>query len=220
MNDYSAQVNMISQQIRTWGVNDQRVLDAFFDTPRESFVPDEYKSSAYGDFNIPLDGGEYMMSPMIEARILDELKLQPNESVFEIGTGSGFLTALIAKLAGSVFSMDIHGSLITRARYRLKAQGIFNVKLKTGNALKFLDDDQTFYDVIILTGSIPEIPDYIEQRLTIGGRLFAVIGKNDATIMEATMIKRNGESDFQTTKLFETSVPQLHEVTQPRTFTF
>ncbi|MCF6765952.1 protein-L-isoaspartate O-methyltransferase [Thiotrichales bacterium 19S3-7] len=219
MSNNTAKMNMIKQQIRTWGINDQRILHAFYELPRDQFVPERYKDSAYGDFTIPLDFNECMLKPMVEAKILELLNIQNNETVLEIGTGSGYFTALLAKLATSVVSIDIHNSFITQAKYKLKSLGVFNVKLITGDAINNFED-QSNYDVIVITGSMPEVPKSFCDKLTIGGRLFVIVGQNKAPIMEATIVTRVSETELQTQKVFETVAPALHSVEQPEQFTF
>ncbi|TNF65720.1 MAG: protein-L-isoaspartate O-methyltransferase [Gammaproteobacteria bacterium] len=219
MNNNTAKMNMIKQQIRTWGVNDQRILNAFYDLPREKFVPERFKESAYGDFSIPLDFNECMLKPMIEAKILEVLNIHASETVLEIGTGSGYFTGLLAKLAQSVVSVDIHSSFITQAKHKLKSLGVFNVKLITADVINEFKDEMT-YDVIVITGSTPEVPKIFCDKLNIGGRLFVIVGQADAHVMEATLITRTSDTELETKKMFETVVPPLHSIKQPERFTF
>lgn len=210
-----ARHNMILQQIRPWEVLDQRVLDLLEEMPREQFVPESYRKLAYADIAIPLGHTEVMMPPRLEARMLQALDIQPNETVLEIGTGSGFCTALLAKLARHVFSVEIHPDFTAAAAQRLNAHEIMNVTLETGDAARGWSRCGQV-DVIAITGSLPILPEVFEQSLQPGGRLFAVVG--DAPAMEAMLITRLSEDEFRRETLFETTLPALRNAEQPDRF--
>ncbi len=216
-----ARFNMIKQQIRTWEVLDQKVLDMLFKVRRENFVPAAYRTLAFADTEIPLDHGQYMWPPRMEARVIQDLALIGAENVLEIGTGSGYFTALLAQFAASVTSIEIHPDLLAAAGEKLKQADIKNVMLKAGDAAKdprkVMGIDQTF-DVIVLTGSVPILPPAYLEMLNPGGRLFAVIG--DAPVMEASLITCNRSGSWVSRSLFETIVAPLINVLQPVRFSF
>ncbi len=168
MNVEQARFNMIEQQIRTWEVLDSTVLDLLFEVKREEFVPPEYRSVAFADLEVPLGHGESMMAPKLEARILQELGVQPHEEVYEVGTGSGYLTALLARRARHVTSAEIHPDLRARAAANLRAAGVTNVTLLEGDSARAPLSDCA-YDVIVLTGSTPILPQAFLDRLKPGG---------------------------------------------------
>jgi protein-L-isoaspartate(D-aspartate) O-methyltransferase len=215
MNFEQARFNMIEQQIRTWEVLDQRVLDVIASTPREDFVPERYRQLAFADINIPLDHGQAMMQPKLEGRILQVLAIQPSDSVLEIGTGSGYLTACLAKLGRNVHSVEIFPELTHAAQKRLAAHAIQNVALRIGDASAGWDVDAP-YDVIAVTGSTPVLPPGFQQGLAIGGRLFVVVGQ--APAMEALLITRVGENEWTRESLFETVLPPLVNASQSPRF--
>jgi len=181
MNFETARYNMIEQQIRPWNVLDLTVLNLLDEIHREDFVPAAYKSMAFSDFEIPLGNGEHMLAPRVEARLLQELNVQPHETVLEIGTGSGYMTALLAQLALRVFSVEIDQDLSTDAGRKLASHDISNVTLEIGDAASGWDN-HTPYDVILLTGSTPKLSDKFEQSLNINGRLLAVVGDVETVI--------------------------------------
>ncbi len=212
---------MVEQQIRTWEVLDQDVLDLLFAVKREDFVPVAYRSLAFVDMEIPLDHQQTMMTPKLEARILQEVAPKSDERVLEIGSGSGYLTALLAKQAESVTSIDIFQDFSLAAAAKLKRIGVTNVHLKTGDAaesaVNILASHETF-DVIVLTGSVPMLPKAYLDMLNLNGRLFAVVG--DAPAMKATLFTKTGEPAFTTDDLFETVLMQLVNAKQPSRFEF
>jgi protein-L-isoaspartate(D-aspartate) O-methyltransferase len=212
-----ARFNMIEQQIRTWEVLDSAVLDLLKHVPREAFVPEQYAGLAFADIEIPIGEGQTMLSPKLEGRILQALEVKQTDKVLEIGTGSGYLTALLAKSAKEVVSVEIHASLSALAKKRLAAQGIDNVTLEVGNATDGWPA-QAPYDVIVFTGSLPVSPENVKQSLAIGGRMFVVIG--DAPAMHATMIRRVGADSFKYDVIFETCLPPLNNAPQPDRFQF
>jgi len=212
-----ARHNMIEQQIRPWDVLDQRVLDLIGDLPREHFVPMSYLNLAYADLNIPLPHDQVMMAPKVEARMLQALNIQPSDKVLEIGTGSGYVTALLARSAKHVYSVDIYPDLVEEARGKLADHGVNNVTLETGDAVNGWDHHGP-YNVIAVTGSLPLLPDALRQALQVGGRMFVITG--EAPVMEAHLILRNGEQEWVDKALFETELPSLVNATRPRRFTF
>jgi protein-L-isoaspartate(D-aspartate) O-methyltransferase len=212
-----ARCNMIENQIRTWDVLDQAVLDAIAAVKREDFVAAEYRSLAFADMQIPLGHGEAMLSPKLEARLLQECGLSPGDHVLEVGTGSGYVTALLCKLAGSVVSVEINPEFTAAARKTLEAAGIGNAVLEVADAANGWEQAAP-YDVILLTGSVPELPDTFKRQLKIGGCLLAVIGEEP--VMETTRITRVSENDYATSVLFETCIPALHNIPRRERFVF
>lgn len=215
MNIEQARFNMVEQQIRTWEVLDQRVLDLMANVPREDFVPAAYRNLAFADTAIPLDHGEVMMAPRVEARMLQALQVESGDRVLEVGTGSGFVTALLARLAAHVTSVEIHPSLSRDAASKLDTKGIANVELHTGDASGGWHADAP-YDVIAVTGSVPVLEACFQDQLAVGGRLFVIVGQEPA--MEALLITRTSESQWATDSLFETVLPPLAGVRQPERF--
>jgi protein-L-isoaspartate(D-aspartate) O-methyltransferase len=212
---------MVEQQIRTWEVLDQAVLDLLFAVKRENFVPVAYRLLAFVDMEIPLAHQQMMMVPKMEARILQDVAPKPNERVLEIGTGSGYLTALLAKQAQSVTTIDIFDDFSREAAAKLARAGITNVHFKTGDAaetpLAILDSHETF-DVVVLTGSVPVLPKAYLDILNLNGRLFAIVG--DAPVMKATVFTKTGDASFAATDLFETVLAPLVNAKQPSRFEF
>ena len=217
MNVEQARFNMVEQQIRTWEVLDPDVLDLLFKVKRERFVPLEHRDIAFADLEIPIGHGEAMMQPKVEARVLQELAIQPQENVYEVGTGSGYMTALLASRARHVTSAEIHGDLAERAAQALRAAGVENLTLITGDSARKPLADSAF-DVIVVTGSMPVVPQSFLERLSPGGRLFAVVG--DAPVMEAMLIRQPERGSFVSTKLFETVLRPLVNAPQPARFRF
>ena len=213
----TARFNMIEQQIRTWEVLDPTVLDLLKQVPREAFVPPQYAGLAFADLEIPIGHGQTMLSPKIEGRILQALELKKTDKVLEIGTGSGYLTALLAKLAKEVISVDIHADLSQIAQQRLAQQKISNVTLEIGDAANGWEAHAP-YDVIVFTGSLPVPPENVQQSLNVGGRMFVVTG--EAPVMEATIIRRIAANSFKQDVLFETCLPTLTNAPQPERFQF
>lgn len=209
-----ARFNMVEQQIRPWNVLDQNVLELLFKVKREDFVPPSMRSLAFVDTEIPLrfddyDSGECMLAPKVEARLLQELALKPSDSVLEIGTGSGYHTALLASMAQTVTSVEILPRLASFAQANLKRAGIANATVQVGDGSKGWGS--TEYDAILVTGSVPEVPDSLKYQLRVGGRLAIIVGQNP--IMTALLITRTTAATFETTSLFETLVKPLRGVT-------
>ena len=211
-----ARFNMIEQQIRPWEVLDQKVLDVMENIPREDFVPETNRNLAFADINIPLPHDEVMMEPRVEARMLQALNIQSTDSILEVGTGSSYITALLAKLGKYVVSVDIHTDNTESAKQKLKEHGIANITLETGDASAGWDRHAP-YDVIAITGSMPNLPEAFQFSLNHGGRLFCVIG--ESPIMTATLITRVGEYEWTHEALFETELPSLQNITPTRHFT-
>jgi len=216
LNMDQARFNMVEQQIRTWEVLDPKVLDLLKKMPREDFVPAAYRKLAYADMAIPLNG-EKMMHPKIEAHLLQALDIQPEDVVLEVGTGSGFVTALLARLARHVYSVDINPAFVQQAAEKLKAHGIDNVTLEEGDASKGWDKHAP-YDAIAITGGFPSIPESYERALKIGGRLFVIAGEQG--LMEAWLITRTGEQNWERKSLFETEIDLLENTQPPPRFEF
>lgn len=210
-----ARFNMVEQQVRPWEVLSGRVLDLIEALPREDFVPERYRNVAYGDMQIPIGQGEVMMEPRVEARLLQALDPAPGESALEIGTGTGYLTACLAGLAGTVTSIERLDELRRSAAERLAAHDVRNVRLEAGDAARGWDDGRR-YDVIAVTGSLPELHEGFHRSLTIGGRLFVIVGQ--PPIMEALLITRMADEQWSTESLFDTSIRPL--VGAPRTIRF
>lgn len=215
-----ARFNMVEQQVRPWDVLNPRVLAVISEIPRENFAPDEYKNLAYVDTSIPL--GSYkdqpcnMAHPIIDGRILQELDIDDEDLILEIGTGSGYLTACLAKLGRHVDSVDINENMTAMARKNLQALGITNVNLSTGDASKTWEQKRN-YDVIAITAAMKSIPESYKKLLKVGGRLFVVTG--DAPAMTAYRVTRTDKNNWTVEELFETSIePMIEPVKQ--TFTF
>lgn len=209
--------NMVEQQIRPWEVLDQEVLDLLFKVRREDFVPEAHRTLAFVDMEIPLGHGQTMWTPKLEARAVQEVTVRPTDRVLEVGTGSGYLTALLASLAAEVVSVDIIPEFTAGATQKLRAHGIENVVLHTGDAARDWPDEAGF-DVIVLTASTPLLSDAFRRRLRVGGRLFAIVG--EAPVMEAKLITCTAPGAFRSTTLFETCVAPLANAPQPAAFVF
>jgi len=212
-----ARFNMVEQQIRPWEVLDQEVLDLLFAVRREEFVPAQYRSLAFVDTEIPLGHGEKMLAPKIEARMVQALAVKPGDRVLEVGTGSGYMTALLAKRGAHVYSVEIIPEFSAQAAAKLEAHGITNVTLEVGDAARGWDRHAP-YDVIVLTGSVPVLADAFERSLNPGGRLLAVIG--EAPAMEARLITCTAPDTYNSIGLFETCIPALRNAPQPERFVF
>lgn len=217
MDTEHARFNMVEQQIRPWDVLDQNVLDLLFKVRREEFVPAPYRSLAFVDMEIPLGHGESMWSPKLEARCVQSLQLKKTDRVLEIGTGSGYLTALLASLAAKVHSVEIHADFLKDAEARLKAHGFDNITLEAGDASRGWENHAP-YDAIVATGSLPLMPDTLPAQLAPGGRLFAVVG--DDPVMSAQLVTCVSRGVYRSENLFETSLKPLVNALQPERFTF
>ena len=211
-----ARFNMVEQQIRTWEVLDQDVLDLLFAVRREDFVPAAYKLLAFADLEIPLGDGEKMWAPKMEARVIQELKLTPGESVLEIGTGSGYLTALLARLGARVTSVEINSRFSADARAKLARAQIDSVELAIGDGARGWGNET--YDAIVLTGSTPVLPDTFARQLNPGGRLFAVVG--ETPVMMAQVGRWIAPGALTKRILFETMLEPLTNAVTPAHFEF
>ena len=212
-----ARYNMVEQQIRPWDVLDQDVLNLLFKIHREDFVPEAHRALAFVDMEIPLGHGQAMWTPKLEARVIQELAIRPTDRVLEIGTGSGYLTALLAMNAADVVSVEIDPEFSAAAGNKLRAHGIENVALHVADAARDWPDDGSF-DVIVLTGSTPLLSGAFRNRLRTGGRLFAIIGS--APVMQAQLITCTAPGAFRSVTLFETCVTELVNAPQPAAFVF
>jgi protein-L-isoaspartate(D-aspartate) O-methyltransferase len=212
-----ARSNMIEQQVRPWEVLDQAVLDVMAAIPRERFVPQQYRKLAFADLEIPLGHDQVMMSPKVEGRMLQALDIQPSDRILEIGTGSGYTAACMARLGGKVESVDIFEDFTQRARENLLGIELNEVNLQTGDAVKGWRNEMR-YDVIAVTGSLPEYDRCFEHSLEIGGRLFMIVG--ELPVMEAMLILRVGQQDFYRDRIFETAIPALMHATRAPEFIF
>ena len=212
-----ARHNMVEQQIRTWEVLDLAVLELFETIRREDFVPPEFRRLALADSNIPLPHGQVTMTPKVEARLLQSLVLQRTDRVLEVGTGCGFLTALLGCCAGDVHSVDIFPEFTASAAPKLGRSGITNVHLYTGDAALGWPQAGP-YDAVVVTGSVPVLPDACTDQLTPGGRLFVIVGQSP--VMEALLITRAAGGGFSREVLFETDLPPLLGLPAPSSFRF
>jgi protein-L-isoaspartate(D-aspartate) O-methyltransferase len=214
MNLEVARAQMLGQQIRAWEVLDERVLRTFRETPRERFVPAEFRDLAFADTEIPLGAGQTMLAPKIEGRILQALQVEPVDSVLEVGTGTGYLTACLAQLSKHVTSIDIFPEFVENARSNLAALGIRNAELHAGDA--FDVRAAASFDAIAVTGSVPELDEHFIRMLKPQGRLFIVVGR--PPVMEARLITMRANGDWTTASLFETVLTPLVNADRPEPF--
>jgi protein-L-isoaspartate(D-aspartate) O-methyltransferase len=220
MNIEKARFNMIEQQIRTWDVLDPEILELLVVVKREAFVPAAYKSLAFMDTEIPLPGGERMFTPKLEARILQEMGIRKHEHVLEIGAGSGYMAALLAHRARYVTTVEINPELKEMAAKNLASYGVANVDVALGNGAQGWANAGTEapYDAIVISGSLPVLPDTFLQQIKVGGRIFAIIG--ESPVMSAQIVTRVSDAAYNTIKIFETDVKPLREALAPSHFTF
>ena len=217
MNFEQARFNMIEQQIRPWEVLDQNVLDLLFAVRREDFVPAALQRLAFADAEIPLGHGAVMLAPKIEAHALQAVQVKKHESVLEIGTGSGYMAALLAAHAKHVTTLEIVPALADTARANLKRSGIDNVTVETADGANGFAA-QAPYDVIVISASVSAVPQELLAQLKFGGRLFAIVGEEP--VMEARLITRESEDGFRTLPLFETVTAPLTSLAPAQKFTF
>ena len=217
MNLEQARFNMVEQQIRTWEVLDQDVLNLLYVIRREEFVPAACRDLAFCDLEIPIGDGERMWQPKLEARVVQELSVRKSDRVLEVGTGTGHLTALLAQRAQQVFSVEINPALKAMGEKALKAHGIDNVTVELGDAAQGWEKHGP-YDVIVLTGSTPVLPQALLNQLKPGGRLFAIVG--DAPVMAARLVTCSAAGSYASIDLFETCFPPLLNALQPKRFEF
>ena len=205
LNIEQARHAMIEQQIRPWNVVDMQVLSTMSSIPRELFVPENYKNLAFTDTSLPIGADQWMLKPVVEARLLQALNVQANDEVLVIGTGSGFITACLAHMARAVTSIDIHAEFIEVAKAKLKSLELTNVQFDLADVFNFQPSRQ--FNAIVLTGAVTNIPEKIKDWLLPNGRLFVIHGQSPS--QEAICITRVGDQ-FETESLFETDVPYLH----------
>ncbi|MGJ7543411.1 protein-L-isoaspartate O-methyltransferase family protein [Variovorax sp. LT1R16] len=213
--------NMIEQQIRPWDVHDPLVLELLNTIRREDYVPAVHRALAFFDMELPLgngaEPGQTMLAPKIEARTLNDLKVQPHESVLEIGTGSGFMAALLAGRAAKVLSLEIDATLAERAAQTLQRNGVTNVEVRHADGSRPLPSGPTF-DVIVLSGSVARIPQGLLGSLNIGGRLSAIVGNEP--MMRSHFVTRVSEGQWETTQPWDTVAPRLLNFPEPSPFNF
>lgn len=217
MNIEQTRFNMVTQQIRTWYVTDDTILDLLYKLKREEFVPAGHRDLAFVDMEIPLGYGQVMLTPKIEARILQELHIKKTDRILEVGSGSGYMTALLAESGAHVYSVEIIPELKAMAEKNLDAHGVSNVTLEQGDAAQGWPQHGP-YDVIVLTASTPVLPDTFQNSLSPGGRLFAVVGEDP--VMEAVIVTGTAPGQFTAVTLFETSTVPLVNARQPIRFSF
>jgi protein-L-isoaspartate(D-aspartate) O-methyltransferase len=217
MNTELARFNMIEQQIRTWEVLDKSVLELLAVVKREDFVPAEYRALAFVDTEVPLPCGQSMLAPKVEARLLQELGVQRHERVLEVGAGSGHMAALLAHRAQHVTTLELRPELARLASENLRRAWIMNATVLEADASRAVPDDGP-YDVIVLSGSVAEVPRTLLAQLKPGGRLTAIVGQRP--VMHATLLTRSGDPGFSTIELFDTVAPRLDGFGEPSRFVF
>lgn len=217
MNFEQARFNMVEQQIRTWEVFDQDVLDLLMAVRREDFVPEAYRNLAFADIEVPIGCGQSMLRPVIEAKIMQALKVKRSDSVLEIGAGSGYFAALLAARAEWVRTVDIEPQLVKLAAENLERYGVQNVGVKEADGAHGLPC-RAPYDVIVYSGGLPVIPHDVLEQLKVGGRLFAFVG--EAPVMKARLVTCVAKGEYRTEDVIETVVPALQNTQQKDGFTF
>jgi protein-L-isoaspartate(D-aspartate) O-methyltransferase len=211
-----ARTQMIAQQVRAWDVLDQRVLAALQSVRREEYVPEAYRELAFADTAVPLGHGQAMLPPKVDGRILQALDLRPTDEVLEVGTGSGYLTACLAALAGRIRSLEIYPDLAAQATRNLRAAGVTTASVETLDALRV--EEVGRYDAVLVSGSLPIHDARFERALKAGGRLFVVVGS--PPVMEALLIRRDAGAVASRMALFETVIAPLVNAPQPPRFVF
>ncbi|MBP6718550.1 MAG: protein-L-isoaspartate O-methyltransferase [Rhodoferax sp.] len=217
MNFEKARFNMIEQQIRPWDVLDGDVLQLLSEVKREDFVPLAHKILAFADMEIPLGHGQFMLPPRVEARMLQDAAIQKTEKVLEIGSGSGYMAALLAHQAQRVISLEINPELAKMARDNLQKAGVFNAEVRQFDGAKGTPAESPF-DVIVLSGSVAVVPSALLAQLKVGGRLVAIVG--DEPVMRATVVTRSSDTAYTTTQPWDTVAPRLQNFPEPERFTF
>jgi protein-L-isoaspartate(D-aspartate) O-methyltransferase len=217
MNMEKARFNMIEQQIRPWAVLDQGVLSLLAVVKREDFVPAAYRSLAFVDMEVPLAAGQRMLAPKVQARMLQELGVGRHEKVLEIGTGSGYMAALLAHRAREVVTVEVEPELARTARANLQRAAVKNVRVVEGDGARGVPSEAPF-DAILLSGSVGSVPRELLQQLKIGGRLIAIVG--DEPVMHVTRFTRTADDEFASVDLFETVAQRLHGFEEPPRFEF
>lgn len=217
MNFEKARFNMVEQQIRPWEVLDFDVLDLLMSVRREEFVPEAYKSLALSEAEIPLGHGASMLIPVIEGKILQAIQVKRSDKVLEVGAGSGYFAALLAARADWVRTVEIEPALVTLAHENLKRYGVENVIVEEGDAIRGWPSNAP-YDLIVVSGGVPFIPETLLQQIKVGGRLFAFVG--EPQLMTATLVTQVSEGNFRTESLFENAVPMMRNAPQKSQFKF
>ncbi|MFZ3128688.1 MAG: protein-L-isoaspartate O-methyltransferase [Rhodoferax sp.] len=217
MNLEKARFNMIEQQVRPWNVLDASVLELLTVVKREDFVPLAHKSLAFSDLEIPLPGGQCMLAPRLEARLLQDLAIQPTDTVLEIGAGSGYMAALLAHRAHRVVSLEIVPELAKMARDNLRNAGVQNAEVRQADGADPVAAEGT-YDAILLSGSVAEVPHTLLSLLKVGGRLAAIVGEEP--VMRATFVTRTSDTAFRTVQTWDTCAPRLQHFPEPSGFQF
>ena len=217
MNLEQARYNMVEQQIRTWEVLDQEVLDLLLTIRREDFVPPASVKLAFAETSIPLGNGAAMLTPALEAKFVQALQLRKSDKVLEVGTGSGFMAALLGARSDHVYTVEIEPALAAKARENLQRECADNVTVIEGDGAQGWPA-QAPYDAIVLSGSVAQIPEALLEQLKVGGRLLAVVG--DAPLMQARLVTCLADGQFQSVNLFETSIPRLRNVPERGKFYF
>lgn len=212
-----ARYNMVEQQVRPWEVLDSRILNLFENIQREDFVPVRYRKLAFADLNIPLAHDQVMMKPVVEGRMLQAIQLRTDETVLEIGTGSGFITACLSRLARHVVSVEYFEKLADDARATLKEKEVHNLELFNGDVMSGWQPEQA-HDVLVVTGSVETVPEHFLGWVNPGGRMFVVTGSSPA--MEAKLLTRLNASDWREESLFETDLPRLVNAERAPEFEF
>ena len=217
MNIEQARFNMVEQQIRPWNVLDTSVLELLSVVKREAFVPAAFQALAFADIEIPLGHGQCMLAPRLEARMLQDLAIQPHETVLEIGAGSGYMAALMAQRAHRVVSLELVPELASMARTNLRNAGIQNAEVRQGDGAT-TSPAEGQYDVIVLSGSVTEVPQALLNLLKVGGRLAGIVG--DEPVMRATFVSRASATEFTTRQPWDCNAPRLQNFPEPSRFQF
>ena len=216
----TARFNMIEQQIRPWNVLDSDILEALSLVRREDFVPEQHRALAFADTELPLGHGQCMLAPRLEARLLQDLHVEPTDTVLEIGTGSGYMAALLGHRAHHVLSLELVPELADAAHHRLRDAGVRNVEVRIADGSLQTEGgiEGGPFDVILLSGSVAQVPPWLLSQLRVGGRLAAIVG--DLPMMRTTIVRRNSASDFLTTQPWDTVAPRLQGFAELPQFRF
>ena len=216
----TARFNMIEQQIRPWNVLEADILEALTLVRREDFVPDHHRALAFADTELPLGYGQCMLAPRVEARLLQDLQVEPADTVLEIGTGSGYMAALLGHRAHHVLSLELVPELADAAHHRLRDAGFGNVEVRIADGSLHTEGgiEGGPFDVILLSGSVAQVPPWLLSQLRVGGRLAAIVG--DQPMMRMTLIRRNSANDFSTTQPWDTVAPRLQGFAELPQFRF
>ena len=216
----TARFNMIEQQIRPWNVLEADILEALTLVRREDFVPEQHRALAFADTELPLGHGQFMLAPRLEARLLQDLHVEPTDTVLEIGTGSGYMAALLGHRAHHVLSLELVPELADAAHHRLRDAGVRNVEVRIADGALYGEGgiEGGPFDVILLSGSVAQVPPWLLSQLRVGGRLAAIVG--DLPMMRMTLVRRNSATDFLTTQPWDTVAPRLQGFAELPQFRF